>query len=63
MLLSELVRAQYDPSARVKSLARETKDVMDQLNREYKEPEKQEVEVKKADAVNAVSVRLTSKSI
>jgi len=52
--ISELERAKTDPLARIKSFALETKDVLDTLNREYKEVKTVEVVKPKADSVNAV---------
>lgn len=50
----EEIADRSDPNARLKSINVETKGILDELNREYKAPEKDDNQVKeKADKFNA----------
>jgi len=48
-----LVRARHDPAARIKSTTLGTKEIMAELDRDYKEPEKKEVVREIATSINA----------
>lgn len=51
----EEIEAKSNPEARLKTVSKETRDILDELNREYKAPEVKQVEKKVADKFNAVS--------
>ncbi|XP_075220353.1 RING-type E3 ubiquitin-protein ligase PPIL2 isoform X2 [Lycorma delicatula] len=49
----EEIKARSDPEARLKTVAKETREILDELNKEYKAPELQTSEKKVADKFNA----------
>lgn len=49
----EEIKARKDPEARLKTVARETREILDELKKEYKAPEVKTVEKKVADKFNA----------
>ncbi|XP_065558560.1 RING-type E3 ubiquitin-protein ligase PPIL2-like isoform X1 [Artemia franciscana] len=49
----ELKKAEYDPAARIKMISDEARDTLEELNREYKAPEKIVEEKKLLDKFNA----------
>lgn len=52
----EEIEAKGNPEARLKTVSKETRDILDTLKREYKSPEVINEEKKVADKFNAVSV-------
>lgn len=55
-MFSETISARGNPEARLKTISNETRDILDELKREYKAPEVKQDEKKVADRFNAVSV-------
>lgn len=47
-----------DPEGRLKSVSKTARDILDTLDRDYKEPEKKSTEIaQKPDKLNAVSIK------
>lgn len=56
ILLDEEAQSK-DPEGRLKSVSKTTRDILDTLDRDYKEPEKKVKEIaQKPDILNAVSI-------